>query len=254
MGAAVQPQQLRKVITMKVTLISFTQEAENILLFTKSTRLEMVPGLMDEIRSMPDKEKMEALNYMADTIPSSWEFVDYVFIVEGVSRAYTHQQVRTRAASYAQQTMRVLDMGSYEYVYTEGNKRCSTSMALINSLNQIIQDTYQQLRTLGQAAEDARGILPTNIATNIVCKFNLRTFSELAKSRTGGRTQNEYQKVVNAMIDEVLNVHPWAEKFIFQQGRDYFAEIEAFAEAEYGGDLIKKGKLLKIVDKMRKGS
>ena len=77
---------------------------------------------------------------------------------------------------------------------------------------------------------------------------------DLAKSRTGGRTQGEYQKVMNAMVDEVLKVHPWAEKFLFQAGRDYFAEIEAFAQEEYGGDLLKKGRLLKIVDKMRKGA
>ena len=81
----------------------------------------------------------------------------------------------------------------------------------------------------------------------------MRTFVDLAKARTGGRTQNEYQKVVNAMVDEVLAVHPWAEKFLFQQGRDHFAEIEAFAQREYGGNLLKKGELLKIVDKLRKG-
>ncbi len=93
---------------MKVTLISHTQDAENLLIFTKATRLTLSPGLLDEIRSRPQEDKMRELEYMANTIPSSWEFVDYVFLVEGVSRAYTHQQVRTRAASYAQQTMRVL--------------------------------------------------------------------------------------------------------------------------------------------------
>ena len=97
-------------------------------------------------------------------------------------------------------------------------------------------------------------MLPTNIATNIVCKFNLRTFVDLAKSRTGGRTQGEYQQVLNAMVDEVLRVHPWAELFLFQQGRDFFAEIEAFAKREFPDDLLKKGELLKIVDKMRKGA
>jgi hypothetical protein len=54
------------------------------------------------------------------------------------------------------------------------------------------------------------------------------------------------------MVDEVLRVHPWAEKFLFQKGRDYFAEIEAFAAREFPDDLLKKGELLKIVDKMRK--
>lgn len=237
---------------MKVTLISHTPEADVLLLFTKSTRLNMSPALLDDIRKWPPARKDEELAYMAETIPSSWEFVDYVFMVEGVSRAYTHQQVRTRAASYAQQTMRVLDMGEFDYVYPQRSMHENARLAIDNLLGHI-KATY---RTLTQdyniANEDARGILPTNIATNIVCKFNLRTLSELAASRTGGRTQSEYQSVVNAMCDAVLVVHPWAERFLFPRQRDYFGEIEAFAEAEFGGDLLRKGKLLKIVDKMRK--
>lgn len=237
---------------MKVSLISYTQDAENLLLFTKNTRLTMSPGLMDDIRNWTPEKKLAELEYMANTIPSSWEFVDYVFLVEGVSRAYTHQQVRTRAASYAQQTMRVLNMNEFDYVYTDRNLTDQSAKVVIDQVLDTIKAGYKTLIELGQPAEDARGILPTNIATNIVCKFNLRTFVDLAKARTGGRTQSEYQKVVNAMVDCVLAVHPWAEKFLFQQGRDYFAEIEAFAQREYGGDLLKKGELLKIVDKMRK--
>lgn len=238
---------------MKVTLISHTQEAAELLLFTKSTRLTMSPGLMDDIRSWTPEKKAAELEYMANTIPSSWEFCDYVFMIEGVSRAFTHQFVRSRQGSYAQQTMRVLDMGGYDYVFTERNKEDPAAMALIRQLNQKIQACYRDLTALGQPAEDARGVLPTNISTNIVAKFNLRAFVDLAKSRTGGRTQSEYQQVMNAMVDAVLAVHPWAEKFMFQAGRDRFAEIEAFAQREYGGDLLKKGELLKIVDKMRKG-
>ena len=238
---------------MKVTLISHTQQAVEILLFSKATRLNMSPGLLDEIKNLPEEEKMEQLDYMANTIPSSWEMVDYIFLVEGVSRAYTHQQVRTRAASFAQQTMRVLDMGEFEYIFTDKNLADPDAKTEIENVLKTIKKAYNKLIEFGQAPEDARGILPTNISTNIVCKFNLRNFVDLAKSRTGGRTQNEYQKVVNAMVDEVLKVHPWAEKFLFKQGRDYFAEIEKFAEEEYGGDLLKKGKLLKIVDKLRKG-
>ena len=239
---------------MKVTLISHTQDAATLLLFTKSTRLSMSPGLMEEIRSWPEEKKLAELEYMANTIPSSWEFVDYVFMIEGVSRAFTHQFVRSRQGSYAQQTMRVLEMGDFEYVFTDRNQQDAAAAAIIRQHNRKTQEAYKSLIGLGQPTEDARGILPTNIATNIVAKFNLRAFVDLAKSRTGGRTQGEYQKVMNAMVDAVLAVHPWAEKFLFQQGRDYFADIEAFAEREYGGDLLKKGQLLKIVDHLRKGN
>jgi flavin-dependent thymidylate synthase len=238
---------------VKVTLLSHTPEAAELLLFTKSTRLTLSPSLMDEIRAWTPEKKLEELRYMANTIPSSWEFVDYVFMIEGVSRAYTHQQVRTRAASYAQQTMRVLDMGDFDYVFTDCNKEDRVAMAVIVDINKRISAAYKTLVGLGQAPEDARGILPTNIATNLVAKFNLRTLSELCKSRTGGRTQGEYQRVINGISDAVLAVHPWASEFLFPQGRDAFKEIEDFAAAEFGGDLLRKGKLLKIVDRMRKG-
>lgn len=237
---------------MKVTLINHTQNAAELLLFTKSTRLNMSPALLADIRSWTEAEKLEGLKYMANTIPSSWEFVDYVFMVEGVSRAYTHQQVRTRAASYAQQSLRIVDRSEFEYVFTARNKAEPLALNIINEVLGAIKHGYESLLAIGQPVEDARGILPTNIATNIVCKFNLRTLSELARSRTGGRTQDEYIQVINGMIDEVLAVHPWAEHFLFSKARDYFAEIEAFAEQEFGGNLAKKGALLKIVDAMRK--
>ena len=52
------------------------------------------------------------------------------------------------------------------------------------------------------------------------------------------------------MTDEVLKIHPWAEKFLFKKQRDYFAEIEEFALREFPY-LKKRGELLKIIDKMR---
>lgn len=236
---------------MKVTLINHTQDAAALLVFTKQARLGLSPARLDDIKSWhPDKLHAE-LVYMADTIPSSWEFVDYVFCVEGVSRAYTHQQVRTRTGSYAQQSLRVVNKSDFDYVWPQ-RSLTETQAEELESLLTQIKASYAWLVESGMAVEDARGILPTNIATNIVCKFNLRTMSELAASRTGGRTQSEYQAVVSAMCDEVLRVHPWAERFLFPRERNYFDDIEAFAEREFGGDLLRKGELLKIVDKMRK--
>jgi flavin-dependent thymidylate synthase len=214
----------------------------------------MDPGLLEAIKNMPESEKAKELAYMAKTIPSSWEFVDYVFAIEGVSRAFTHQFVRTRHGSYAQQSLRIVDAGEFEFIMPNAFVKNQYTTGIINNVVKTISDAYKLLVGNGYAPEDVRAILPTNISTNITAKFNLRTLVDLAKSRTGGRTQGEYQAVVNLMIDKVLEVHPWAEVFFFgDRGRDYFAEIEEFANREYGGDLIKKGELLKIVDAMRKG-
>lgn len=236
---------------MKVTLINYTPNAAALLVFTKQARLGLTPARLDEIREWDSDRLLSELKYMADTIPSSWEFVDYVFCVEGVSRAYTHQQVRTRTGSYAQQSLRVVNKSDFGYVFPRRPIPGAASRTIEATLR-IIKLAYAKLIELGVEVEDARGILPTNIETNIVCKFNLRTLAELAASRTGGRTQSEYIDVVNAMLDAVLHVHPWADVFLFSQPRDYFGDIEAFAERVFGGDLLRKGELLKIVDKMRK--
>lgn len=237
---------------MKVTLISYTQDAEDILIFTKGTRLGVDAARLDAIKAWPQEQKLQELSYMANTIPSSWEFVDYTFAIEGVSRAFTHQFVRNRHGSYAQQSMRVVSM-EQGYEFLMPSRLNTVHREAIDAANKKILETYSTLVKEGVATEDARSILPTNISTNIVAKFNLRTMSELAKSRTGGRTQSEYINVMSAMCDEVIKVHPWAEQFLFPQSRDLFNEIEQFAEREYAGDLLKKGELLKIVDQLRKG-
>jgi len=243
---------------MKVSLIDYQKNADRLLVFTKGVRFGATAGRWAEVNMISEEEIRKELAYMAETIPSSWEFAGYTFCIEGVSRAFTHQFVRNRHGSYAQESLRVVEKANIvdQFVWPErlaAKEEDACRLFAIGLLKNITSD-IATMKGAGVATEDLRAFLPTNISTNIVAKFNLRTLSELAKSRTGGRTQGEYVGVMNAMIDEVLAVHPWADVFLAPKGRDYFAEIEAFAEREYGGDLLKKGELLKIVDKMRKES
>src|SRR5216683_1754611 len=101
---------------MKVTLIDWTgknnpnkDHAIDVLIFTKNTRLTMEPKGLETIAAWPMEKKIAELEYMAKTIPSSHEFVHYTWMIEGVSRAFTHQFVRSRQFSFAQQTHRILD-------------------------------------------------------------------------------------------------------------------------------------------------
>ena len=57
-------------------------------------------------------------------------------------------------------------------------------------------------------------MLPEATCTNITAKFSLRTLSEMAKVRLCYRTQGEYQAVFRMMRDRVLDIHPWADRFI----------------------------------------
>ncbi len=240
---------------MRVTLINYTVDAAHTLIFTKGTRLGLNRGRVEGVQLLGEEVVDNELAYIANTIPSSWEFVDYTFLIEDVSRAFTHQFVRNRHGSYAQESLRVTDKCDFGFVMPD---RIAAHAGAHDLVAEWLRDTKHLYSVLVDAldipAEDARSILPTNIATNIVAKFNLRTLSDLAKSRLGGRTQSEHQKVMQLMITEVLTVHPWAKQFIYgDRDPDYFQEIEAFALKEFP-DLVQRGKLLKIVDKMRKQS
>ena len=173
---------------MRITLVEFTGKgssneqwrAADLLIFTKSTRLTMSPSLMEEISAWPLHKKMEELEYMANTIPSSWEYVDYTFLIEGVTRAFTHQFVRTRTNSYAQQTMRVLDVSEgrgWDYLTGPSIESDEDSKRIYHIEMERIGEAYRGLITCGAKIEDARGILPTNILTNIVCKTSPRALS-----------------------------------------------------------------------------
>ena len=73
---------------MKVELISYTPDALTLLLKTKGTRLTH----QDDPATWSEEKRKEHLEYMRDTIKSSWEFVDAVFKIDGVTRAFTHQR------------------------------------------------------------------------------------------------------------------------------------------------------------------
>lgn len=239
---------------IEVTLIDHTHNAVDKLIYTKSTRLEQGEGTRKQIENMTDKEKDDELAYMANTIPSSWEFISYSFEIKNVTRAFTHQFVRTRTGSYAQQTMRMLEKTNFTYrtppylLAKDQEVNCSIYQHTMN----IIQDSYDAMIADGVPAEDARGVLPTNIHTNIIAQFNLRTICEMAKSRVGTRTQNEYREVMEQMIEAVLAVHPWAEKFMFPVANKNFKMIESAIQDMAVGEK-ERYDLLKAVDKIRKG-
>jgi len=188
-----------------VKLISYTPDALALLIYTKNTRLRG-GETMESIAAWPKEKLLAHLGYMRDTIKSSWEFVDFVFEIKGVDRAFTHQLVRTRHGSYAQQSQRTVDMRDANYTDI-GNDLYD--LTVLDSL-----DTYKRLVNQGVPIQDARGILPTCIETEIIAKFNLRTLHEMAQVRLCTRAQGLYQAVFKLIKAAVVEVYPWAADFI----------------------------------------
>lgn len=208
---------------MKVRLIDYTginaaepaDYAARLLIYAKNTRLTQGEETRTQIDAMTKQEVIKELQAIAKTIRSSWEFVDYTFEIRDVTRAFTHQLVRTRTASYAQQAQRVVNMFDFKTRKPATVAKNLVANELWDQLMTKIGATYSYFHDeAGIPAQDCRGVLPTNVLTNIIAKINLRTFADLCGKRDNLRAQDEYHDAVVLMKQAVLKVHPWAEIFL----------------------------------------
>lgn len=229
---------------MKVELINYTPDALATLVFTKSTRLKMSASSFEEFADKIATEEgynelMKEWKYMQNTIKSSWEFVDYIFAITGVTRAFTHQLVRHRiGTSFAQQSQRTVDMTGFDYVTPEGMNGNPDGLSEYHQIMQDINSTYENLVQIhGVAPQDARGVIPTNVETNIIFKANLRTLNGMCAERLCVKAQGEFQNVMRAIRDEVIKVHSWAEPAL----RVHCAQHGVCAFPTFSGCPIKAG-------------
>ena len=194
-----------------ITIIDYTKNARELLIFSKSTRLNMSANNFGDILAFPDSDKNKELEYVFGTIKSSLEFVDYTIMIEGVTRAFTHQLVRHRVGvSFAQQSMRTVDASDFEYLATGGCK----GNEIYQSTMEIISEAYKSLIEQGIKPEDARGLLPTNILTNILMKINLRSLSDMMSSRLCNRAQGEFRNVMEEIKNKIIEIHPWTSSLL----------------------------------------
>lgn len=211
---------------MQVTLIDYTGAgssdpwyAARLLVYTKNTRLTQGKETRDIINAMSPEDLLKELSYMANTIRSSWEFVNYTFEIQGVTRAFTHQLVRTRNASYAQQAQRVVDMSVFETLIPDTVVKAGKEDVWRKFMKKCAL-VYKELKDVGIPSQDCRGVLPTNIHTNIIGQFNLRCLADLCGKRINLRAQDEYAEVMSMMVIEATQIHPWIYPFIFPMRTD----------------------------------
>ena len=168
--------------------------------------LENADERWTDILNLSEEEKAEAIAYAFKTIGGSLEFVDYVFLIEGVTRALTHQLVRYRiGTSFAQQSQiykRLEDLHFFGEKEEDTNSRykisCRTSFM-----------HYQALMNEGVEIQVARGVLPVNTLTNILIKINLRSLMNMLHQRLCLKIVGEYQVLAHALQLSILKTHPW---------------------------------------------
>ena len=193
---------------MKVRLLDATDDPLKLLAVVKAKMRGEVLSKSDITIHQAEEEFNDSIN---TGIYGLFEFVNFTFDISEVTRAFTHQLVRTRNASYVQESMRFSVHRGEQFQYLEDLPTISgdAQKRIYREGMQTIQILYEMLLDNGVAPEDARGVLPTNILTTIAMKIDYRNLLQLAEQRLCMQSQEEHRNFVKSVKSLIHSqVHP----------------------------------------------
>jgi thymidylate synthase ThyX len=197
------------------------------------------------------------------------EAVTFHFMLENVTRGFTHQLVRQRTAAYAQESMRfavVKDLPNAMGLPPSLAGTLETSEWLAANRPPNIKDdewfgidqtgwmervaspeqrmrfrwdnavktvgnAYSDMVNMGMPAEDARGLMPTNILTRVNYITNLRGLLDHAGNRLCTQAQFEWRLVFAQISQAIRNYKPLKEWYSAGLDDDTLAGLPMIDEA-----------------------
>jgi len=193
--------------SMNVELIGFTPNPEKLpAMAAKLTHSKTKPEDLDK---SSDKELMSVLEHVMKLGHTSVvEHTCFTFAISDVSRSLTHQLVRHRIASYAQQSQRYVNLKESNYVIPPTIEKDKEMKKVYEETMNVIWKQYNKLLDIGIPAEDSRYVLPNATCTNIVVTMNARSLLNFFELRCCLHAQWEIRKLANRMLQEVKKIAP----------------------------------------------
>ena len=180
---------------MQVTLLDYTPEPEYKI------------GLYASIcyDSKTDKESClrRAKHVVNHGHLSCLRFVHAVFNIRGISRACSHQLVRSKHLEYLQRSQRYCKEDDPEFYYP--GTTCDT---VLSGAYQSALAHYNSLLQLGVKKEDARLVLPAGVTTELNVSGNFQAWRDFLKLRTHNAAQKEIRQVANEIGLQLYRIAP----------------------------------------------
>ena len=210
----------------KVTLVSRTIGASDASLDRVVAQVVSMYSGQTLDQAPTDEEASKMLHELDNTaLKTPLEMLNFTFLIEGVTRAFTHQLVRHRiGASYVQQSLRFLGAkDTYNVLLPKGivGERDVRMFAEVAGFS--IQTYDNWVRNENMASQDARAILPIHIMTNIFVSFSFTTLMSYYRQRMCCQAQlGEHQTVLIQMQRIINNISPRIADFLsapWQKGK-----------------------------------
>lgn len=179
--------------------------------------------VVQDLADITDEQRRKAFEQIKATkLKAPFEFVKMHFLLEGVTRSFTHQMVRQRTAAYAQESLRFAvvedgftsrvalppslagttaqQLNTYERERLTGRERWRD---IWDTVVQQVEEAYTILVNDGMPAEDARGLLPHNITTRLHYTTDLRALVDHAGNRLCTQAQFEWRSVFVRLVQAI---------------------------------------------------
>ena len=136
-----------------------------------------------------------------------------------ISRAFTHELVRHRLASFIQESTRYVDESDFKVIIPPAQDKDEKLVELdlpdgmkikvsFQEWMDLNEKMYRGLRKAGWKAEDARQVLPTGIKSQIVVTANFREWRHIFKLRTAPDAHWEIREVMVKLLEDVQKQIP----------------------------------------------
>ncbi len=173
-------------------------------------RAYSIEDALDRVRKNPDIVRRRITNFLRDGHHSVLEFMGASWLIEG-SRAFTHELVRHRVASYWQESQRYVD-------YARGQLRYVLPPKLASELGSYLENVghaYVGARS-SMEPEDARYILPNAMASRVWVQMNAREFFlNFMPLRTGLGAFHEIRLIAWLMFNSLFDKFPIISRWVW---------------------------------------
>jgi thymidylate synthase (FAD) len=183
-----------------VSLINSTPDPDRLV--AASARVCYSAGSASDLaKSMTGGEADRLLKHLRQSGHlSPFEHASFVFAVDGISRACSHQLVRHRIASFSQQSQRYVRAEKPEYVVPGTVEAVPGALPVFSEAIEAAYATYGKLVALGIPPEDARYVLPNASVTHLVVTMNARELLHFFSLRLCKRAQWEIRELARQML------------------------------------------------------
>ena len=184
---------------MQVTMTDVTENAE--------VKIAEYAAICYDADTSPDRNEKRVKSLMKQRHLATLRFASATFLVEGISRACSHQIVRHPHLSFLQRSQRYCKEGDMVFVVPESVRNSHALVDYQTSL-EIAVDTYERLISAGVRKEDARFVLPQAVHTEMYVTGNFQAWFDFLLRRLDKHAQWEIRLVASMIYGYLRQIAP----------------------------------------------